>query len=212
MPRPPADRFLGKRNLFLIPNFIVTGGPPEHDPVEHSVELIDRYWSEVRDAISNLERSLGPVSKIYHEMICADDDEGLMQIEMLNPNGYALIRTMCQSTGTVRWLEDVRLIAEHTDWQRVLEIRPISDEVANLAVDRYEDTLDTRYEKIGERIAGDLEDGETGALFIRGDHRVQFPPDIQVFYVAPPALDPLMRWLTELSRKQAAAGRADEWG
>ena len=26
------------------------------------------------------------------------------------------------------------------------------------------------------------------------DHQVQFPPDIEVFYVAPPALDEIKRW------------------
>jgi hypothetical protein len=32
---------------------------------------------------------------------------------------------------------------------------------------------------------------------MREGHQVQFPSDIQVFYVAPPSLDEIKRWLKE---------------
>jgi hypothetical protein len=32
---------------------------------------------------------------------------------------------------------------------------------------------------------------------MRENHQVQFPPDVQVFYIAPPALDEIRRWLRE---------------
>jgi hypothetical protein len=36
---------------------------------------------------------------------------------------------------------------------------------------------------------------------MRENHEVQFPPDIQVFYIAPPALDEMKRWLRERQGK-----------
>ena len=36
---------------------------------------------------------------------------------------------------------------------------------------------------------------------MRENHQVQFPPDVQVFYVAPPALDEIRRWLREREAK-----------
>ena len=45
-----------------------------------------------------------------------------------------------------------------------------------------------------------LLNGEVGALFISEDHRIQFPSDIQVFYVAPPSLDALKRWFSDQMR------------
>ncbi|MFA5451739.1 MAG: hypothetical protein WC231_07095, partial [Dehalococcoidales bacterium] len=36
---------------------------------------------------------------------------------------------------------------------------------------------------------------EIGLLIVTENHRIQFPPDIEVFYVAPPALDEYKRWL-----------------
>ncbi len=50
-----------------------------------------------------------------------------------------------------------------------------------------------RYEHIARRIDEALKANEVGMLFIREGHRVQFPQDIEVFSVAPPALDEIRR-------------------
>jgi hypothetical protein len=39
-------------------------------------------------------------------------------------------------------------------------------------------------------------------LFIREGHLVQFPPDIDVFSVAPPALDEIHRWARDRAAKR----------
>ena len=48
-------------------------------------------------------------------------------------------------------------------------------------------------------------------LFIREDHRVQFPTDIQIFYIAPPSLESLKQWLDDQFKKStdsdAASGK-----
>ena len=195
IPRPRASTYEGKKNLFLVPNYIVAPGLPGE-----AQELIEKYWSEVRDSVGNLERSLGTVSKVYHELVCADGDEGLQQIEMLNPNACTLIRAMCQSTASLRSLEDAELVAEHSDWQRILVMGPASQKLLHASIEGYHETLAGRYEAIANRIAGDLTESDCAALFIREDHKVQFPTDVQVFYVAPPSLDVLKRWLDDYFR------------
>jgi len=47
---------------------------------------------------------------------------------------------------------------------------------------------------------------QAGLLFIREGHLAQFPKDIEVFSVAPPALDEIHRW----QREQLAAKKPDE--
>ncbi len=54
-----------------------------------------------------------------------------------------------------------------------------------------------RNEYIASKINETLKADEIGILLMRENHQVQFPSDIQVFYVAPPALDELKRWLRE---------------
>ena len=190
IPRPQVDRFHDKKKLFLVPNYVL---PP--DAPDSGQELAAKYWSEVRDSITNLEGSLGSVSHVYHELIYLEGDDGLAQIEMMNPGAGPFIRAMCQSTAELRSLEDAELVHEHTDWQRVLTIGPSSQRVLTIALEGYQSTLETRYANIAEKISGDLSEGQSAALFIREDHRVQFPSDVQVFFVAPRALDALKRWI-----------------
>ena len=114
---------------------------------------------------------------------------------MMNPSAGPFIRAMCQSTAQLYALEDAELVHEHTDWQRILTIGPASQKVMTAALEGYQSTLETRYTNIAEKIAEDLTEGQSAALFIREDHRVQFSSDVQVFFVAPRALDDLKRWL-----------------
>ncbi len=190
IPRPQADRFEDKKKLFLVPNYVF---PP--DTPQDGRELLSRYWSEVRDSITNLERSLGSVSRVYHELIYLDGDDGLAQIEMMNPSAGPFIRAMCQSTADLHALEEAELVHEHTDWQRILTIGIVSRKVYDTAVEGYQTTLETRYANIAEKISADLSEGQSAALFIREDHHVQFPNDLQVFFVAPRSLDALKRWI-----------------
>jgi hypothetical protein len=50
--------------------------------------------------------------------------------------------------------------------------------------------------KISETLKGD----EAGLLFIREGHSVQFPSDIEVFSIFPPALDEIHRWYRDQAR------------
>ena len=179
--------------VFLAPNYA-----PPLGAGDDGEAVFARYWSEVRDAMASLERSLGAVGKVYHEFVFADGEDGLAQVEAMNPSAYPLIRAMCRSTAEMRALEDAELVSEHIDWQRVLSVLSVgtaSRKVTELALEGFRDTLSARYAAIGERISADLEDGERGALFIREDHRVQFGADVQVFYVSPPSLNEVKRWL-----------------
>ncbi len=195
IPRPSASSYEGKKNLFLVPNYVAAPGLPQE-----ALELIEKYWSEVRDSIGNLERTLGSVSKVYHEMVCAEGDEGLQHLEVLNPTACTLVRAMCQSTATMRQLEDGELVAEHSDWQRILTMGPASQKVLQTSLEGYQETLAARYKGIADRITEDLAVGDCAVLFTREDHQVQFPTEVQVFYVAPPSLDALKRWLDNYFR------------
>ena len=200
-PKPDAGQYSGQRKLFLVPTFpVYLSGDDE------GRGLLDRYWSEVRDNIHSLERSLGSVVRVYHESLFADGEEGMRLLEQLNPSGYSFISAMCQSTAELVATEDRATVEENFDWQRCLSIGLMSEAVTNAAVEGYRRTTQSRYERVRERIDATLAEGETGALFISEDHGVQFPSDLQVFYVAPPALDGLKRWMA--ARMRGVSGQA----
>ena len=195
MPKPDAEQYSEKRKLLLVPLFLFPPNIPE-DLKKH----LERYWTEVRDHIHNLERSLGSVSHVYHEMLSTDGDDGIKQVEALNPEGGSFVNAICRSTATLESTEDRAALEESTDWQRCINMGLMSDKVRSAAFDGYEDATKRRYEHIASRIGDTLQGGEAGVLFISENHKVQFPTDIQVFYVAPPSLDAIKRWMSDALR------------
>jgi len=71
--------------------------------------------------------------------------------------------------------------------------------VAQVISDFFTESMKKRYEHIAKIIDETLKEDEAALLFIREGHRVQFPSDIEVFSVAPPALDDIHRWLRDRS-------------
>ncbi len=202
--KPSATQYDGSRKIFLVPNYVLPPGIPEE-----GVAHLERYWSEVRDAIANLERSLGKVSRIYHEMIYVKDDDAVAMLESLNPHGSVFIQAMRSGSATLEAAEDREVVEEHIDWQRILSIGLMSQKISTMAIEGFNNTLQQRFDRIGERIGETLQDGETAVLFIREDHRVQFPSDIQVFYIAPPGLDALKRWVDARIQAEQAAKQSE---
>lgn len=207
--KPDAEQYKNVRKLFVIPNYVF---PPEAPPEGH--ELLERYWSEVRDHIANLERSLGTVTHIYHESLFVEGDEGFDILRGLNPKATSFIQAICQSSAKLEMTEDRDLVIECSDWQRCLSIGLGSQKVMKTAMDGYQESSRLRYEYIATRIDETLEDNQVAALFIFEDHRVQFPADIQVFYVAPTALDTLKRWINDQmqSTKQVSQDESESVG
>ncbi len=204
-PRPEAGQYAGRRKLFLVPLFALPPGVPED-----GAQLLERYWSEVRDHVTNLERSLGAVSHVFHETVFSEGDEGLKMVEALNPGASAFVQAMCRSTASLEATEDRDLVEENADWQRCISIGLMSQKVISAAMDGYRETTQKRFEHMGARIEETLGEGEVGVLFVREDHNIQFPSGIQVFYVAPPGLDALKRWMDAQMRPAAQAGEPED--
>ena len=195
MPKPDAGQYQSQRKLFLVPTFAFVRDLPEE-----AKALLDRYWSEVRDHVHNLERSLGSATHVYHEMVFTDGDDGMAMLEELNPRGYSFIQAMCRSTARLEATEDRELVAESSDWQRCISVGLVSQKVFVLAVEGLQEATRRRFEHMGLRMDETLLEREVGVLFVSENHRIQFPSGIQVFYVSPPSLDALKRWINEQIR------------
>jgi len=192
--KPEAEHFTGKRKLYLVPLiFSGEGAPSEY------VEKFNLYWKQVSQHVANLELKIGKVSHIYHESITMAGENGLKVIEKLNPSCCQIVRDKCQSGAVLEATEDKELSEECIDWERCLLMGFISQKVAKMVSEFYLEALRKRYEHIARRIDETLKANEVGMLFIREGHMVQFPQDIEVFSVAPPALDEIHRWQRDRS-------------
>ena len=203
--KPEVASFGEGRKLYLVPLLF----RPEDAPPDYS-ERFDLYWQQVKEHVANLEAKLGQVSRVYHESITATGEDGLKVMERLSPSSCQIVREKRQNGAQLEATEDKELAEESMDWERCLLTGFVSEKVLRRVSEFYIEASRKRYEHIAKRMDETLQAGEAAALFIREGHGVQFPLDIQVFSVAPPALDQIHRWLRE--RTAAPKGEEGERG
>ncbi len=203
--KPEAKQFKNKRKLYLVPLlYSWEGAPAEY------VEKFNLYWQQVEEHIANLESKIGEVKRIYHETITVAGEEGLKILERLSPSSCQIARDRCQNGALVEMVEDAELVEESMDWERHLLMGFISRKVATMVSDFFTEATRKRYEHIAKKIDETLKDDEVAVLFIREGHGVQFPADIEVFSVAPPALDEIHRWLRDYSSREKKEDKKTE--
>src|SRR4030042_132185 len=190
--KPDAASFKQGRKLLLVPLiYLYQDAPSDY------TEKYELYWKQVAEHVVNLEAKIGTVSQVYHESISLGGDDGLKIMEKLNPKSCQIARQKCQDGAKLEVMEDKELAEETIDWERCLFIGFLSDKVARKVSELYVEASRKRYEHISKKIDETLKADETAILFIREGHLLQFPQDIEVFSVAPPALDELHRWLRD---------------
>jgi len=200
--KPEAASFKQGRKLLLVPLiYSYKDSPSDY------TEKYELYWKQAVGHIANLEAKIGTVSRVYHESISLGGDDGLKIIEGLNPKSCQIAKQKCRDGATLEVIEDKELAEETIDWERCLFIGLLSDKVARKVSESYIEASRKRYEHISKRIDETLKANEIGVLFIREGHLVQFPEDVEVFSVSPPALDEIHRWLRE--RTSAKEPEAD---
>ncbi|MBE0415108.1 MAG: hypothetical protein IBX36_01000 [Dehalococcoidia bacterium] len=190
MGKPSAEEFRAGRKLFFVP-LIFTPREPQAD----FLELVKRYWDQVQAQIANLEVKLAEVNKVYHELIPDGGEAGAKAIEELNTGSYQIIKTRLDKGAVLLPIEDSELLIEFMDWSKCLAVGLQSQKVFAKLYESYEEARKRRNDHIAKQIDETLKSGETGILLMREGHQVQFPSDIQVFYIAPPGLDEIKRWL-----------------
>jgi len=199
--KPEAEQFVGKRKLFLLPLlFSAQDAPAEY------VEKFKRYWAQACQHVANLEAKIGKVNHVYHESIYEAGEAALKVLEKFSPPSYQLVRDKCQNGAIFEATEDRELAEESMDWERFILMGFLSQKVAKMVSDFYIEAMRKRYEYIAKRIDETLKANEVGILLIREGHMVQFPRDVEVFSIAPPALDEIHRW----QRKRSATEKGGE--
>jgi len=193
--RLEVERFKQGKKLYLVP--LVYSG--EEAPDEYK-EKCSRYWQQVAEQLTNLASKIGRVNRVYHESIFQSGEDGMKAMKTLNPSSYQIAKTQCDNDAIFETVEEEELFEEVMDWQRCLMLGFISDKVASKVSEFYVEAAKKRNEFMAKKISDTLKDDEAGLLFIREEHSVQFPSDIEVFSIFPPALDEIHRWYRDQAR------------
>ncbi len=190
-----VGHFKRGKKLYLVPLVYSS----EDDPEEYR-EKCARYWRQVAEHLSNLASKIGPVCRVYHESVFQSGEDGMKAMQKLNPSSYQIAKAHCDNGATFEAIEEKELLEEVIDWQRCLMLGLTSSKVATRVSESYTEAVKRRNELMAKKISETLKDEEAGLLFIREEHSVQFPKDIEVFTVFPPALDEIHRWVRDQVR------------
>jgi len=190
--KPSAKKFEKGRKLFFLP-LILT--PEKASPDLQA--LLDKYWQQSQEQINNLEAKLAQVKKVYHEWIADIGEGGIKAMEEIDTGSKQIVKCCLDREAKFQPVEDSSLLNEFIDWSRCLSVGLLSRKVFAQVYQSYNEVQKKRQEQIAKRIDETLKSDEIGLLVMREGHKVQFPSDIQVFYIAPPALDEIRRWLRE---------------
>lgn len=202
--RPPVEEFRAGRKLYFVP-LVFTPVQPQPE----LAGLFEKYWAQVEEHIENLESKLGKVSKVYHELVPMGGDEGSRAIAEFNTGSYGIVRVRLAIGAELLPIESADLLTEFMDWSKCLSVGLQNQKVFDMVWKYYTEAHKKRDEHIAEQISETLKEGEAAVLLMREGHAVQFPQDVQVIYVAPPALDEMKRWLRDREAElQAAQSKA----
>ena len=196
--RPPASQYDGRRKLLLVP---LIYGPQADDPV--GAEVLQNYWEQMQTQVEALEAALGGLQHIYHESLTVGGDEGLEQLGAADQRSHGFITSKTQSGAVLEATEDMDVLLETLDLQRCMMIPLASASVGSKLQEWHSESNRQRYEHIANQIDSTLGENETGLLLISERHQVQFPTDVEVFYVSPPALDEYRRWFNNWMEQQS---------
>ena len=202
--RPPAAQYQDRRKLLLVPLLYAPQAAGED-----WATIVARYWEQVTTQTAALESSLGPVAHVYCESLPRGGEEGLKYLEMAAQPSFHLVKSRAEAGAVLEETEDREAILEMVDLQRMLMLPMASEKVAHHLHQWYTEANHNRYEHIAQKIDATLGQTETGLLLIGERHQVQFPADIEVFYVSPPALDEFRRWLQNWVASQEQPASAD---
>lgn len=203
--KPPLEKFRKGRRLYFVP-LIYCG----RESTTEYLEKFNRYWNQVEDKMSALEMKLGKVARIYHELVPAGGEQGIKAVKEINDKSYEIIKNRLDKGAQLESAEEGELLTELMDWSRCLAVGLQSQKAFTTVYQSYTEISKKRNEHIAHQIDETLKADEIGILFMREGHQVQFPEDIQVFYIAPPALDEIRRWLRDQEAKPPSEPEAEE--
>ncbi|MDO8491978.1 MAG: hypothetical protein Q7T04_08205 [Dehalococcoidia bacterium] len=188
--RPAVEGYRSGRRLLFVP---LVFAPKEAEA--ELQEMVDKYWEQVESHVAGMEARLGQVKEVYHEMLPIGGEDGAKAIEELSQGSYRVAGARLDNGARLEPIEDPELLAEFMDWNRCLSVGLQSEKALKTVYDFYAEAHKRRNEHIAKKIDETLKEDDIGILLMREGHQVQFAQDIRVFYVAPPGLDEIKRWV-----------------
>src|SRR5450759_5080600 len=167
--KPVAEEYRAGKKIFFVPLIFSS-----HELPGEYTEKCGRYWEQADAQIANLEASLGPVKKIFHELVADNGETGLKSLEQLKIMSYKLVAGRMQKGASLELTEDNDILTELMDWSRCLSLGLRNQSVFSTVYASYTEANKKRYESISKKIADGIKENEVCIVILAENHRVQF--------------------------------------
>ena len=146
----------------------------------------------------------GKARKIFCEILYQQGDEALNVLGNRNEQMAGIIKKKLGEGSTLIPLENQDILGSYTDWGNCLRV-VFTKEVFSKVLEYYKEAADKRLQHFMSVIDSNLTEAEAGLLVMKDDDRsrLQFPKDIEVFLITPPAYDNIMRWFRQQVLKKS---------
>ena len=188
--RPSIESVEGKRKLYCVPSI----HPIQEAPEDYKT-LFTKFWDEAERQIERLEHA-GKVRKVFCEYLIPSGKDAAAALGQINERAAGIMTKKQQEDAEVLAIEREDLLGPFFDWRNCLAVVG-TEEVASKVLEFYRESFDRRLKFMLNAIDTGLGSGEAGLLVISDEQRLklQFPPDIEVFLVTPPAYDDILKWM-----------------
>ena len=194
--KPNAEDYKPGRKIFFVPlAFSSREFPQEYNDKNNA------YWDQVDSQLAGLEAKLGKADHIFHELVPESGEKALETLRQMKMNSLKVVESRVSSGTLLESTEDEDILAELMDWSRCLSMGLQSQKVYSTVYAAYVDSSNRRNEAISLKIDQAIKENQSAILIMGEGHHVKFPADIRLFYIAPPALDELKRWLRDYEAK-----------
>lgn len=199
--KPTIDSVRAKRKLYCVPAV----HPVEDAPEEYRT-LLARFWGEAERQLERLEQA-GKVKKVFCEHMISSGDDALAGLREINERLAGIVERKRQEGAEPVPIEREDLLGPFFDWSNCLAVVG-TEEVASKVLEFYRESLDRRLKFMLHAIDTALGSAEAGLLVISDEQRMklQFPPDVEVFLVTPPAYDDILKWMRAALRDREGGG------
>jgi hypothetical protein len=196
--KPNVEDYKLGRKLFFVPLAFSSRDLPLEYTIKNNI-----YWEQVESQLAGLESRLGKINYLFHELVPESGEKGIETLKQLKMNSLKLVESRVASGTLLESAEDQDILAELMDWSRCLSIGLQSQKAYSTIYAAYTDANNRRNESIAHKIDQTIKENQSAIVIMGEGHKVKFPADIRVFYIAPPALDDLKRWLRDYEAKAA---------
>jgi hypothetical protein len=192
--KPDAENFKGKRKLYCLPNVYPIPGSDEKYK-----NLISKFWDEAEIQISKLEL-MTPVTYVFCEMVYQNEN-ALDVLSKIDSYLFDMVKKHIDKGAKLVPIEEENVFSEYVDWANCLKV-VTTEKVFTKVMEFFSEIANKRFHLITEIIDKNLGSSEAGLLIIKDEDRrkINFPPDVEIFLITPPAYDDILKFIRDLFR------------